>query len=69
MKLRDFAERVLFVTTLEDKLQSPANVTDNSPGSPLLAPCAPGRPAECVSNLKVPAKRISCHAIGLLGLD
>lgn len=46
MELRDFAERVLFATTLEEKLQSPADVTDNSPGSPLLTPSAPGRPAE-----------------------
>jgi uncharacterized ferritin-like protein (DUF455 family) len=46
MELRDFAERVLFATTLEEKLQSPADVTDDSPGSPLLTPSAPGRPAE-----------------------
>lgn len=46
MELRDFAERVLFATTLEEKLQSPADVTDDFPGSPLLTPSAPGRPAE-----------------------
>src|SRR5579862_1617719 len=46
MELRDFAERVLFATTLEEKLQSPADITDHSPGSPLLTPSAPDRPAE-----------------------
>ena len=46
MELRDFAEQVLFATTLEEKLQSPAVVTDERPGSPLPTPQAPGRPAE-----------------------
>jgi uncharacterized ferritin-like protein (DUF455 family) len=46
MELRDFAEQVLFATTLDDKLQSPEVVTDDHPGSPLLTPQAPGRPAE-----------------------
>src|SRR5215472_16539095 len=46
MELRDFAERVLFATTLEEKLQSPADVTDDFPGSPLLTPSTPNRPAE-----------------------
>jgi len=46
MELRDIAEQVLFATTLDDKLQSPAVVTDDRPGSPLLTPQAPGRPAE-----------------------
>ena len=46
MELHDFAEQVLFATILDDKLQSPAVVTDERPGSPLLMPQAPGRPAE-----------------------
>ncbi len=46
MELRDFAEQVLFATNLDEKLQSPAFVTDERPGSPLLTPQAPGRPAE-----------------------
>jgi uncharacterized ferritin-like protein (DUF455 family) len=45
MELRDFAEQVLFATTLDEKLQSPAAVTDERPGSPLITPQAPGRPA------------------------
>ncbi|HWD92781.1 MAG TPA: DUF455 family protein [Verrucomicrobiae bacterium] len=45
MELRDFAERVLFATTLEEKLQSVAVVTDEHPGPALIAPHAPGRPA------------------------
>jgi uncharacterized ferritin-like protein (DUF455 family) len=46
MELRDFAEQVLFATTLDEKLQSPVVVTDDHPGSPLLTPQVPGRPAE-----------------------
>src|SRR5271169_4158638 len=46
MELRDFAEQVLFATNLDDKLQSPAVVTDKRPGSPLLTPQVPGRPPE-----------------------
>ena len=46
MELRELAERVLFATTLEEKLQCPAVVTDESPGSALAAPAMPGRPAE-----------------------
>ena len=46
MELRELAERVLFATTLEEKLQCPAVVTDERPGPPLVAPAMPGRPAE-----------------------
>jgi uncharacterized ferritin-like protein (DUF455 family) len=46
MELRDFAERILFATTLEEKLQCPSVITDEQPGSPLATPAAPGRPAE-----------------------
>lgn len=45
MELRDFAEQVLFATTLEDKLRCPDSLTDEHPGPPLIAPAAPGRPA------------------------
>jgi uncharacterized ferritin-like protein (DUF455 family) len=46
MELRDFAEQILFATTLEGKLRTPDLVTDDRPGSPLLTPQAPGRPTE-----------------------
>ncbi|HWX18374.1 MAG TPA: DUF455 family protein [Candidatus Binatia bacterium] len=46
MELCEFAERVLFATTLEEKLQCPAVITDERPGLPLATPGAPGRPAE-----------------------
>ena len=46
MELHDFAERVLFATTLEEKLQCPADITDEQPGAPVATPAAPGRPAE-----------------------
>ena len=48
MELRELAERVLYATTLEEKLQCPAVVTDDRPGSALAAPAMPGRPAELV---------------------
>ena len=46
MELREFAEQVLFATTLDEKLQSPAVITDDRPGTPMLSPQTPGRPAE-----------------------
>jgi uncharacterized ferritin-like protein (DUF455 family) len=46
MELREFAERVLFATNLEEKLRCPADITDERPGSPLVTPEAPGRPPE-----------------------
>jgi hypothetical protein len=46
MELREFAERVLFATTLPEKLLGPETVTDFSPGSALIVPKAPGRSPE-----------------------
>ncbi len=46
MELREFAERVLFATTLEEKLLRPTDITDERPGSALVTPAAPGRPKE-----------------------
>ena len=46
MELREFAGQVLFATTLEQKLRCPENLTDERPGTPLVTPEAPGRPAE-----------------------
>jgi uncharacterized ferritin-like protein (DUF455 family) len=45
MELRAFAEQILFATTLEEKLQQPANITDLHPGPAMLAPQVPGRPS------------------------
>jgi uncharacterized ferritin-like protein (DUF455 family) len=45
MELREFAEQVLFATTLEAKLDTPETVTDENPGSAMAAPVSPGRPA------------------------
>src|SRR5258706_3136361 len=44
MELHEFAERVLFATTLEEKLQCPAGITDAHPGAAFVTPDAPGRP-------------------------
>lgn len=46
MELRDFAEQVLFATTLEEKLRCPDVLTDARPGPPLVRSDAPGRPPE-----------------------
>jgi uncharacterized ferritin-like protein (DUF455 family) len=45
MELREFAEQVLFSTTLEAKLDAPRSVTDERPGTEVTTPPAPGRPA------------------------
>lgn len=45
MELRELAERVLFATTLEEKLDCPGTITDERPGPALAAPGLPGRPA------------------------
>jgi len=44
MELRDFAESVLFATSLEEKLRAPGELTDDHPGAALVTPAAPGRP-------------------------
>ena len=46
MELREFAERILFSGTLEEKLDAPAHLTDERPGPAVTAPGVPGRPAE-----------------------
>src|SRR6185503_15337864 len=46
MELRQFAEQVLFASSLEEKLQRPAMITDEQPGPPLVTPASPGRPPE-----------------------
>ena len=48
MELREFAEQVLFATTLEEKLRSPASLTDEHPGAQMLAPERPSRPAALI---------------------
>src|SRR5438045_1068746 len=46
MELREFAERVLFATSLEEKLLRADDITDERPGPALVTPAAPGRPKE-----------------------
>jgi uncharacterized ferritin-like protein (DUF455 family) len=46
MELHDFAEQVLFATTLDEKLQCPPGITDEQPGTSFVTPAMPGRPAE-----------------------
>ena len=46
MELREFAERILFATTLEEKLRLPPLITDEKPGSAIIAPAAPSRPPQ-----------------------
>src|SRR5262245_2737625 len=46
MELREFAEQILFAQTLQEKLQCPSAITDERPGSAVVAPSIPGRPPE-----------------------
>ncbi|MEY2428251.1 MAG: hypothetical protein QOJ40_1136 [Verrucomicrobiota bacterium] len=46
MELRDFAQQVLFATSLEEKLWCPEAITDTRQGPSLITPRAPGRPSE-----------------------
>ncbi len=48
MELREFAERVLFSSSLEEKLQPPDVITDAHPGSPIATLTAPGRPRHLI---------------------
>ena len=47
MEVREFAERILFSNSLEEKLTPFADLTDDSPGPAITAPEQPGRP-RCV---------------------
>jgi uncharacterized ferritin-like protein (DUF455 family) len=46
MELSEFAEQILFATTLDEKLRCPDKVTDERPASALITPAMPGRPKE-----------------------
>lgn len=46
MEIREFAERVLFSTSLEEKLAPARGLTDDEPGPAFGAPGEPGRPAD-----------------------
>ena len=48
MELREFAEQVLFASTLEEKLRAPGELTDERPGPALVMPVAPGRPQNLI---------------------
>lgn len=66
MELREFAERVLFARTLEEKLQAPSRLTDAQPGTAIPAPPVPGRPAELQFK---PARTGKPHFPGLHDLE
>jgi uncharacterized ferritin-like protein (DUF455 family) len=53
MELREFAQRILFASSLEEKLWCPEVLTDTQSGSRVAAPTAPGRPG----NLRFKAER------------
>ena len=48
MELRAWAEQIITATSLEDKLADPGHWTDERPGSAIVVPDQPGRPAELV---------------------
>ena len=66
MQMREAAERVLFATSLEEKLRlSPAELADDSPGSAILTPDGPGRPNE----LRIVEKGVRADFPGINKLD
>lgn len=52
MELREFAEQVVFSTSLDKKLLCPEVITDDRPGKAIEAPEMPGRPAVLQFKLK-----------------
>ncbi|MGB0992355.1 MAG: DUF455 family protein [Akkermansiaceae bacterium] len=66
MQIREAAERVLFSTSLEEKLVlSPENLSDDAPGAAISHPDAPARPHE----LEVTAKGVRAEFPGVNKLD
>jgi len=64
--MRDLAERVLFATSLEEKLApGPVTASDDSPGPAIALPDAPGRPAE----LRIRADGVKADFPGIHRLD
>ncbi len=57
MELREFAEQVLFATSLEEKLRAPDAITDERPGTALVTPAGPGRPANLLFKPPAAGKR------------
>ncbi|MBK1830719.1 DUF455 family protein [Verrucomicrobiaceae bacterium R5-34] len=66
MEMREAAERLLFSSSLEEKLAlGPESATDDSPGPQILLPDAPGRPDE----LRIQAKGVRAEFPGVNKLD
>ena len=66
MELSEFARQVLFGTTLEDKLFSPDEITDERPGEALISPRQPGRPPHLRFK---PVNSVKTEAPGLQRLE
>lgn len=66
MEIREFAERVLYSESLEEKLLlNPREVTDQSPDTGFIMPSGPGRPSE----LRISEKGVKADFPGLNRLD
>ena len=63
MELREYAKRILFAKTLEQKLEQVDQITDFHPGSAILTPATPTRPANLSfaagDSAKVPIPKLS----------
>ncbi len=55
VEIHEFAQRVLFSSTLEEKLAPAPALTDHQPGPAIGTPAAPGRPAGLSMNRRVQA--------------
>ena len=72
MEIREFAQQVLFSTSIEDKLYAPARFTDEKPGLSIETPDAPGRPPsiplfseQVIPHAPTPQGLVHEHARGL----
>ncbi len=69
MEIRELAERILFGTTLDEKLVHSGRLVDTQPGKGLTTPDAPGRPAELALDRWSEAQRVPFTDVRTLERD
>lgn len=69
MEIRDLAERVLFGTTLEEKLVEAGRLVDTQPGQAVTTPDTPGRPPELALDRWSETQRVSFPDVRALERD
>lgn len=66
MEYSDFAERILFGTSLDDKLIRPASMSDAAPRGLTQVPVLPGRPAALVLDGDAPRRKVPFPSVSEL---